>query len=90
MNDEQLIRNLRRVGMEVFEIFYAQFADESLTNQEVAASLKAERPHYTDNSCRTRVGNARMIIRADRGGDALKLCTRISKSLTHPIVGHTL
>ncbi len=73
MDDQQLIRTLRSVGMEVFETFYDQFADESLTNQQIAALVK-ERRNYTDGSCRSRVGHARTIIRKGRGTDALRLC----------------
>ena len=73
MDDQELIRNLRSVGMEVFETFYDQFADESLTNQQIAALVKEGR-NYTDGSCRSRVGHARAIIRNGRGLDALRLC----------------
>ena len=66
MDDYQLIRTLESVGMEVFETFYDRFADETLTNQQVAALLKEHR-NYTEGSCRSRVGHARMIIRAGRG-----------------------
>ena len=75
MNDQQLIRTLRSVGMEVFETFYNQFADESLTNQQVVALIREQR-NYTEQSYRSRVGHARMIIRAGRGPDALILCAR--------------
>ena len=73
MDDQQLIRTLRSVGMEVFETFYDQFANESLTNQQIVALLR-ERRNYTEQSYRTRVSHARMIIRAGRGPDALLLC----------------
>ena len=73
MDDQQLIRTLRSVGMEVFETFYDQFADESLTNQKIVALLR-ERRSYTEQSYRTRVSHARMIIKAGRGPDALLLC----------------
>ena len=73
MDDHQLIRTLRSVGMEVFETFYDQIADESLTNQQIAALLKEQR-NYTEQSYRTRVSHARMIIRNGRGPDALQLC----------------
>ena len=73
MNDQQLMRNLRSVGMEVFETFYDQFADASLTNQQVVALLREQR-NYTEQSYRSRVSHARMIIRAGRGPDALLLC----------------
>ena len=47
IDDHQLIRTLRSVGMEVFETFYDQFADESLTNQQIVALLKEQR-NYTE------------------------------------------
>ena len=75
MDDHQLTQTLRSVGMEVFETFYDRFADWSLTNQQVAALLK-ERRDYTQGSCSSRVGHARMIIKAGRGPDALGLCAR--------------
>ena len=73
MDDRQLIRTLRSVGMEVFETFYDQSADESLTNQQIVALLRGERS-YTEQSYRTRVSHARMVIRAGRGPDVLRLC----------------
>ena len=73
MDDQQLMRTLRSVGMEVFETFYDQFADESLTNQQVVVLLREQR-NYTEQSYRSRVSHARMIIRAGRGPDALLLC----------------
>ena len=39
VNDQQFIDTLGSIGMEVFETFYDQLADESLTNQQVAALL---------------------------------------------------
>ena len=75
MDDQQLIRTIRSIGMEVFETFYDQFADESLTNQQIVALLREQRS-YTEQSYRTRVSHARMIIRAGRGPDALLLCAQ--------------
>ena len=75
MNDHQMLQTLRRIGMEVFETFYDQFADESLTNQQVVALLREHR-NYTEQSHRTRVSGARTIIKAGRGPDALRLCAR--------------
>lgn len=75
MNDQQLMRTLQSVGMEVFETFYDQLADWSLSNPQAAALLKEKR-NYTEGSCYSRVGHARRIIRAGRGPDALRLCAR--------------
>ena len=75
MDDNQLMRNLRSVGMEVFETFYNYFADERLTNPQVIAFLR-ERRNYTENSYRSRVSHARAIIRAGRGPEALRLCAK--------------
>ena len=76
MDDRQLVWTLRSVGMEASETFYDQFADASLSNQQVAELLKEERSSYTNGSCLSRVGHARMIIRDGRGHDALLLCAR--------------
>ena len=75
MDDHQLMQTLRSVGMEVFETFYDQFADWSLTNQQVAALLKEQRG-YAERATQSRVSGARTIIRAGRGPDALRLCAR--------------
>ena len=75
MDDQQLLRTLRSVGMPVFETWYDQFADESLTNQQIVALLKEKRK-YTEQSYHSRVGHARMIIRNGRGPDALRLCAK--------------
>ena len=75
MNDQQLIDTLGSIGMEVFETFYDQLADESLTNQQVAALLIEQR-NYKEPASISRVSNARRIIRAGRGHDALLLCAR--------------
>ena len=78
MDDQQLLRTLRSVGMAVFETWYDQFADESLTNQQIVALLKEKRK-YTEQSYHSRVGHARMIIRNGRGPDALRLCAKITR-----------
>ena len=75
MDDQTLKRTLQSVGMEVFETFYKQFADKSLTNQQIVASLKEQR-NYTEGSYSSRVSHARRIIREGRGPDALKLCAK--------------
>ena len=75
MDDQQLVQRLQSVGMEVIETFYDQFADESLTNQQVVALL-IEKRNYARPATQSHVSGARSIIRAGRGPDALRLCAR--------------
>ena len=75
MDDHQMLQTLRSVGMEVFDTFYDQFADETLTNQQVIALLM-ERRGYAEPATQSRVSGARSIIRAGRGTDALRVCAR--------------
>ena len=70
MNDQQLDRNLRSVGREVFVAYFTEFCDRSRSNEDVAAQIEEERG-YTDKSCRSRTSHARSIIGAGRTTDAL-------------------
>ena len=70
MNDQQLDRNLRSVGREVFVAYFTDFCDRSRSNEDVAAQIEEERG-YTDKSCRSRTSHARSIIWAGRATDAL-------------------
>ena len=75
MNDQQLDRNLRSVGMGCFLTYFNQFADPSID----AAALLMKETDYTDKSCRSRTSHARAIIRAGRARDALETITRASR-----------
>lgn len=75
MNDQQRKRTVQSVCMEVFETFYDQFADGSLSNRQVAALLMEHRG-YAERATQSRVSCAHPIIRAGRGPDALRLCAR--------------
>ena len=80
MNDQQLERNLRSVGMTCFVNYFHEFASRSLPNDAVAGillegeirpELGGQRKRYTENSCRSRVSHARSIINAGRAQCAL-------------------
>lgn len=79
MNDQQLDRNLKSIGKECFVTYFKYFADSSLSNEYVARRLKTERG-YTDQSCQSRTGHARSIIKAGRAKDALIIISQ-SKSV---------
>ena len=70
MDDQQLKRTLRLVGMVCFIKYFRELSNLSLSNQSVAEMLM-EREMYTDKSCISRVSHARSIIRAGRARDAL-------------------
>ncbi len=72
MNDQQLDRNLRSVGREVFVAYFSEFCDRSRSNEDVATQIEEERG-YTDKSCRSRTSHARSIIEAGRATDALAM-----------------
>ena len=70
MNDQQLERTLRSVGMECFVNYFGQFCDLSLSNEDVAEILMRD-TDWTEKSCRSRTRGARRIIREGRTEDAL-------------------
>ena len=70
MNDQQLGRTLKSVGKECFVTYFREFSNPSLSNEDIAEILMQDR-RYTDDSCRSRPGHARGIIRAGRAKDAL-------------------
>ena len=83
MDDQQLNRALRSVGMSCFIKYFREFSNLSLSNQSVAEMLM-ERETYTDKSCISRVGHARSIIRAGRARDALLMIANAAN-----VSGHT-
>lgn len=70
MDEHQLQRNLRSMGMACFVKYFGEFNNRSLPNQAVIKIL-LEREGYTPGSCANRVSRARRIIRAGRAADAL-------------------
>ena len=77
MNDHQLQRNLRSMGMACFVKYFGEFANQSLPNAAVIKIL-LERESYTPGSCTNRVSRARRIIKAGRAADALLMIAAAS------------
>ncbi len=71
MNDDQLERSLRSIGKGCFVEYFCQFADQTLSNSHVIEMLM-RREGYAENGSRTRVSQARRIIRSGRAEDALR------------------
>ena len=72
MDDFQLDRNLRSVGKECFVAYFEKFCDENLSNEDIVALIEEERG-YSLNTCRSRTGGARGIIKSGRAKDALEI-----------------
>ena len=72
MNDVQLDRSLRSIGKACFVEYFSQFADQTMPNRRIIENL-IRRENYTENGSRTRVSQARRIIRSGRAGDALQI-----------------
>ena len=70
MNDDQLERSLRSIGKGCFVAYFRQFADQELSNSAVVEILMRQEG-YTESGSRTRVSQARRIIRSGRAKDAL-------------------
>lgn len=70
VNDQQFDRTLRSIGKECFVTYFCEFANSSLSNEDVAEMLMRD-TDYTEGSCRSRTSHARRIIREGRARDAL-------------------
>ena len=84
MNGQQLDRNLRSIGREVFVTYFKVFYDRSKSKEEIAEQIEEERG-YTAKSCRSRTSHARSIIGAGRAVDALIM---VSLSTSPLVPGH--
>ena len=71
MTDGQLERSLRSIGKRCFVEYFCQFADQNLSNSDVIETLMRQEG-YTESGSRTRVSQARRIIRSGRAKDALR------------------
>ena len=85
MDDQQLNRALRSVGMCCFVKYFGEFDNNALPIPAVVEILR-EQEGYKENACRTRVSKSRSIIRAGRARDALlmiagsaKVCRRMAE-----------
>ncbi|MFY9619739.1 MAG: hypothetical protein WAM70_06510 [Pyrinomonadaceae bacterium] len=70
MPNTDLVRLLNSVGKSTFVSFFNEFADTSLTNQDVVAILPEQ---YTLKARNTRVSKARRILREGLAEEALEL-----------------
>lgn len=78
MDDEQLNRSLQSIGMACFVKYFRQFNDTGLSNaQLVDLLIRDER--YTESGSRTRVSQARRIIRNHRAREALHIVAHATR-----------
>jgi hypothetical protein len=75
VNIEQLERRLQSTGKECFVKHYTVFTDTQIETEK-AAELLVKLEKYTLKACRTRVSNARAIIRAGRSNDAFLIIAK--------------
>ncbi|WP_027268838.1 hypothetical protein [Leptolyngbya sp. PCC 6406] len=78
-NDDQLQRSIQSVGMGCFAKYFEAFSDlEKSDDDLVEALMKIE--GYAEGGARTRVSQARHILREDRAVDALKKITESKRT----------
>jgi len=71
VNDDQFSRTLQSVGQTCFVRFFGAFSSSALSREDVIEKLRSE-TDYTENSCISRTGHARSIIRAGLSKKALE------------------
>ncbi len=71
MNDDQLERSLQSIGKGCVVEYFCEFADKSISDRLIIEMLMRHK-RYTESGSRTRVSQARRIIRAGRAEDALR------------------
>ena len=71
MNDHQLIASLRSIGMGCFVKYFEAFSNDKAVDEELTKALM-QIEGYKENAARTKVLQARRIIREGRTQDALK------------------
>jgi hypothetical protein len=76
MNDNQLERSLQSIGKKCFVKYFDAFNNQQLSNEDVIEMLM-KNEGYEESGCRTRVTQARRIIKAKMIKSAL---TNISQS----------
>lgn len=74
MSEKELRERLKRVGKTCFATFYKEFADFSLSAEEVADIIVRNQPTLSFDAAKTwRCSSARKIIEAGHGKDALRI-----------------
>lgn len=74
MQKERLTRYLNSVGKECFVKYFELFNDDNIPNHKIAEIIFDENG-YTEKSCNSRTGHARMIIREDGAEEAFRIIT---------------
>jgi hypothetical protein len=85
MKTERLVRYLNSVGKECFVKYFELFSNDTVPNHEIAERIFAEND-YTEKSCNSRTGHARMIIREDGTEEALRIISeskRLDSTVTN-------
>ena len=78
MNEEQLLRLLRSVGMECFVKYYDLFSDSSIERADIIEVL-VQQEGYEEPASGGRVSNARKIIQAEKSTEAFQLIANSSR-----------
>ena len=79
MNQEQLVRSLRSVGMECFVKYFDRFSNLDVEVADIVEVL-VEDEGYREPACRTRISNARKIFQAEKSVDAFQLILNSSRA----------
>jgi hypothetical protein len=78
MDDGQLERSLQSTGKTTFVKYVDSFSDDSLSN-DFLVDILMKNENYTESSSRTKVSEARRIIRSGRKKDALRNISQSTK-----------
>lgn len=70
MNDKQLLRSLRSIGMKCFVKYFEEFSNERISIEDLVDVLVREEG-YAEAGSKTRVRQSRRIIQSGRAQDAL-------------------
>ena len=78
MDENQLERSLQSIGKKCFVKYFDTFNDKKLSNEDVIEILM-KNEGYEESGCRTRVTQARRIIKAEMSKSALSIISQSSK-----------
>lgn len=78
MNEVQVYKRLRSMGMTCFVKYLPDFSNESLSRRDLI-ELLLRKESYTEGSCSARISNARSIIKAGCAKAALNLIAESDK-----------
>ncbi len=84
MDDKQLERSLRSVGMGCFVKYFREFSDHRLAREDII-ELLMKNEGYKESGCKTRVSQSRRIIGIGRAVDALKMVSESERVPPHVV-----